>query len=191
MAEHNTLTGSSLHEPKGADIALDGQVYIADGAGSGSFDYLPIESYADLYITGGVTAQTLLAASAFAKLNPTGGWSDGEKNQLTTIPANGEITLDEAGTYQVSFWTSFDTAAITTNVQYYFKYALDGVVNTRIVSVQKNTGNVDHLNVAATGIVTATAGQVLSIYVGGDATSSGTNITVTDAGLSVHLIKRA
>lgn len=37
MAEHNTLTGSSLHEPKGASSAVAGQVYVADGAGSGSF----------------------------------------------------------------------------------------------------------------------------------------------------------
>lgn len=32
---HNVLTDPFLHEPKGASTALDGQVYIADGAGSG------------------------------------------------------------------------------------------------------------------------------------------------------------
>ena len=37
MAEHNTLTGSALHEPKGADTASLGQVYISDGAGSGTW----------------------------------------------------------------------------------------------------------------------------------------------------------
>jgi len=35
MAEHNTLTGASLHEPKGAATANAGEVYIADGVGSG------------------------------------------------------------------------------------------------------------------------------------------------------------
>jgi hypothetical protein len=36
MAEHSTLTGSSLHEPKGAAGASSGDVYVFDGAGSGS-----------------------------------------------------------------------------------------------------------------------------------------------------------
>lgn len=34
---HASLTGAQLHEPKGADTASLGQVYIADGAGSGSW----------------------------------------------------------------------------------------------------------------------------------------------------------
>lgn len=32
---HSTLTGSDLHEPKGAASATSGQVYVANGAGSG------------------------------------------------------------------------------------------------------------------------------------------------------------
>lgn len=32
---HSTLTGSDLHEPKGVASATSGQIYIADGAGSG------------------------------------------------------------------------------------------------------------------------------------------------------------
>ena len=35
MAEHNTLTGASLHEPKGASTATVGQIYVATGTGSG------------------------------------------------------------------------------------------------------------------------------------------------------------
>lgn len=34
MAEHNTLTGASLHECKGIAAATAGQVIVADGAGS-------------------------------------------------------------------------------------------------------------------------------------------------------------
>lgn len=40
MPEHNTLTGSQLHEPKGAATATAGQVYVADGAGSGTWTTL-------------------------------------------------------------------------------------------------------------------------------------------------------
>lgn len=40
MPEHNTLVGAQCHEPKGADTADAGQVYVADGLGSGSFQDL-------------------------------------------------------------------------------------------------------------------------------------------------------
>lgn len=35
---HSQLTGADLHEPKGIDTALAGEVYVADGAGSGSWE---------------------------------------------------------------------------------------------------------------------------------------------------------
>ena len=37
MALHKNLTGTDLHEPKGAAAASVGQVYVADGAGSGAW----------------------------------------------------------------------------------------------------------------------------------------------------------
>jgi hypothetical protein len=38
MALHKDLTGAELHEPKGVDSATDGDVYVADGAGSGTWE---------------------------------------------------------------------------------------------------------------------------------------------------------
>lgn len=37
MVEHADLTGADIHEPKGADSAAVDTLYIADGAGSGSW----------------------------------------------------------------------------------------------------------------------------------------------------------
>lgn len=42
--EHSELPDNLLHEPKGASTAAAGTVYIADGAGSGSFQKLPTTS---------------------------------------------------------------------------------------------------------------------------------------------------
>ena len=42
--EHNELPDELLHEPKGASTAVAGTVYVADGAGSGSFQKLPTAS---------------------------------------------------------------------------------------------------------------------------------------------------
>ena len=38
--QHNALTTTNLHEPKGADAASANQVYVADGAGSGDWETL-------------------------------------------------------------------------------------------------------------------------------------------------------
>lgn len=35
--QHSSLTGAELHEPKGADSASSGEVYVSDGAGSGAW----------------------------------------------------------------------------------------------------------------------------------------------------------
>jgi len=40
MAHHKDLTGTDLHEPKGAASASAGTVYVADGAGSGAWTAL-------------------------------------------------------------------------------------------------------------------------------------------------------
>lgn len=37
--QHNTLTLAELHEPKGAAAAVAGQVYVADGLGSGAWEH--------------------------------------------------------------------------------------------------------------------------------------------------------
>jgi len=43
--QHSTLSGTDLHEPKGIDVAVDGQVYIANGQGSGSWQTPSEDSY--------------------------------------------------------------------------------------------------------------------------------------------------
>lgn len=42
---HSTLTGSQLHEPKGADTASTGTVYVSNGAGSGSWQSIGTSSF--------------------------------------------------------------------------------------------------------------------------------------------------
>ena len=182
--QHNVITDPNIHEPKGASSATSGKVYISDGAGSGAWTYPPGKAHAEIYISGGTTTHTLAGASAFTILNPSGEWTaSGNEDILTVTPASGIITLNQAGHYYVSFWINFTTASIASGSSYYFKYALDGSVSSREVAVSKPTNGVDNIVISSTGIVNATANQVLSIYAGGDGTSSGTNFTPTEAGL--------
>jgi hypothetical protein len=85
---HRNLTGADLHEPKGADSALSGQVYVSDGAGSGSW----------------VDASTIITNTAFTtgdlkithKASADTGWilwqegSIGDGSSSATLRANAD-----------------------------------------------------------------------------------------------------
>jgi hypothetical protein len=186
--QHRDITGDNIHEPKGASTALDGQVYRADGTGSGDWMFPAGHAYGELYIAAGATAQTLPASSATAKLNPTGEWTTNGSANVTQSAANGTITVLQAGEYQLNFWIAFNTASIASGAKYNFHFAINGTPSTRKIITAKNTTGVDTLNVSATGITALTANDVLSIYVGGDSTSSSTAITVLEAGFSLSLL---
>jgi len=182
--QHNAIDDPDIHEPKGVSTATAGRVYISNGSGSGTWDYPPGKAHAEIYISGGTTTHTLAGASAYSLLNPSGEWTaSGNEDILTVTPGNGIITLNQAGHYLVTFWINFTTTAIASGSAYNFKYAIDGSVGTRLSSVVKPTNGVDKLTLSSTGTVSVTANQTLSIFVGGDGTSSGQNITPTEAGL--------
>jgi len=182
--QHNVITDPDLHEPKGIASATSGKVYISNGSGSGTWEYPPAKPHAEIYISSGTTAHTLAGASAYTILNPSGEWTaSGNEDILTVTPGNGTITLNQAGHYLITFWINFTTTAIAQGSDYNFKFALDGTTSTRTSSVSKPTNGADKLTLSSTGTVDATAGQLLSIHVGGDGTSSGQNITPTEAGL--------
>lgn len=182
--QHKNITDPDIHEPKDVAAAAVGKVYVSDGAGSGSWQYPSGYAHGEIYIDAGVTAQTLSVGSGYAKLNPTGEWTAGVSNIITPSPSTGELTLDGAGNYLINFWCQFSTASLASGTLYNFKYALDGSVSPRVLTVSKFSNGSDKLHISATGIATVIAGQKLSIYVGGDSVSSTTNITVLEAGLS-------
>lgn len=182
--QHNAITDPDIHEPKGIAAATAGKVYVSDGASSGDWKYAPGKAHAEIYITSGATTHTLAAASAFTKLNPSGEWAaSGNEDHLTVDAANGEIDLLYAGHYYISFWMTFSTATIASGSQYKFKFAIDGVTSPRTVYVTKPTNGSDIIEISATGLLSATANQTLSIYAGGDGTSSGTAFTPLESGL--------
>jgi hypothetical protein len=182
--QHNAITDPDLHEPKGIAAATAGKVYVSDGASSGEWKYAPGKAHAELYITSGATTHTLAAASAYSLLNPSGEWTaSGNEDHLTVDAANGEINLLYAGHYFISFWMTFSTASIASGSQYKFKFAVDGVTSPRTVYVTKPTNGVDIIEISATGLVSATANQTLTIQAAGDGTSSGTTFTPLETGL--------
>jgi hypothetical protein len=186
--QHSALTDPNLHEPKGVSTAAAGKVYVANGSGSGAWAYPAGHAYGDMYITGSSTAQTLSAASAKAKLNPTGAWTANGYQAVTIDATNGQITVLQGGIYQLDFWIVFETAAISSGAAYNFHYAINGTAGTRKVYVKKTTNGVDTLNVSAVGYATLATNDIVSMHVGGDGTSSSTAITPKEAGFSILLV---
>lgn len=188
--QHSAITDDAdNHEPKGCPTAAVNTVYVADGAGSGAWQSpSAIATYGELYIAAGAGTQTLSAASAYAKLDPTTHWANGASQNVTLAGATAQMTVPSDGAYNVSFWVVFETAAIASGTKYYFKYAVNGTPVARIISTAKITNNVDTCDTSASGIAVLSAGDILSIYVAGDGTSSSTAITVKEAGLTLHKV---
>ena len=186
--QHNALTDPNIHEPKGITSAVNGEVYMANGSGSGTWKLPSGHAYSELYITAGTTAQALAAASGTAILNPTGEWTSGYNNHITQTPASGTLTITEAGLYEINFYAIFTTASLSSGTQYNFYYAVNGTPSTRKLLTRKTTNGVDTLHVNGVGLAELAENNVLSMYVGGDATSSSTNIIVLEAGLVTTLI---
>ena len=186
---HANLTGANLHEPKGVAAAVADKVYVSNGSGSGTWQFCPGITYGELYIVGGTTAFTLAAASAYTRLDPGTDWQANGFNNVTLDATDGEIVIIAPGTYKLEFWANFTTAAIAAGTKYNFKYAVNGTTSTRTISVQKITNSADSLHVAGSGIATFAANDIVSIHAGGDGTSSGTAITVTQAGFNLILLK--
>lgn len=107
--EHSLLTGASLHEPKGVESASSGEVYVADGLGTGAWSAL-----SGFNAFGGqllhVRDQRTSGSAAQSLSNVT--W---EKRDLQTTPTNeiSDATLSSsvislpAGTYYIDATASF------------------------------------------------------------------------------------
>jgi hypothetical protein len=68
---HSSLTDPYLHEPKGAASALSGDVYIANGSGSGA--WRQAHSHVDAYLAfdAATPAYAHSATTSFTVINPT------------------------------------------------------------------------------------------------------------------------
>jgi hypothetical protein len=123
MAEHSTLTGSALHEPKGADNANISQVFITDGAGSGSWRYIP---HSALYYDNIGTGTTITTPTAYTLIGPaTVGDSDPHEfthNSLGRLTYTGASDVDVNVNASITFKHSTGTGQ-----DCYFQVHVNGV----------------------------------------------------------------
>lgn len=112
---HSALTDPNLHEPKGIAAAPAGQVYIADGAGSG--DWLEFSRYVNGYVAfdAATPAYQHSVTTSFTALNPT--FSISANNGFTGLSSpnarvryDGTETITASAQFSISFKNNSGTS---------------------------------------------------------------------------------
>jgi hypothetical protein len=147
--EHSTLTGSTLHEPKGVDAAIANRVYVSNGSGSGSWTQVPASAISglatafqsNLLICGDVTANGAGSAAVFGL-----GYT---KLPINTVTIN-QITGASVSSSQITLPAG--TFIVIGCAQYYTALGAGATANSklRIRDVTAGTTLVNGLNTAVT-----------------------------------------
>lgn len=141
---HSALTGSNLHEPKGASSATIGQVYVANGAGSGAWTNISSTSF------------TGMIADFVAPVVPTG-WleCDGSDVSTTTYAALFAVTsISQSGT-RVNGSPIIGSLASTTGIKAgYYIFGTGIAAGTTVLTVDSSIQITLSANASSTGTST-------------------------------------
>ena len=184
MAEHNTLTGASLHEPKGVAAAAADLAYISDGAGSGAWETPSLSGQGAAtvnqllasdgaggtqWVNNDVDSTSILARSELTNQNPTALDTPlqllfGGVHSTTEfdIDAAGAVTCNVSGTYNLRFNFRFARTSGTGTAILVLRYLINGVEVTPPITAEL-TGSGDVYPYAATVTGAIVVGQVLTV----------------------------
>lgn len=138
---HNTLTAADLHEPKGIAAATQGQVYVADGSGSGIWTSFSFTT------PPGMIAPFMTPVAPF-------GWLElnGAVLNTTTYPAlTSALTLVHEGT-RVSGQAVITALSSTSNLRVgYYAFGVGIASGTKILSIDSSSQITLSANASSTG----------------------------------------
>lgn len=118
--DHKNITGVELHEPKGVAAASASQVYVSNGAGSGTWSHLP---HGNLYYSNIGTGTTYTTPTAYTVIN------------MTTISPTTPHEFTHSGTGRLTYTgTGLD---VTANVNLTIKHSAGAGVDC-FFAVHKN-----------------------------------------------------
>ena len=178
---HSSLTDPYLHEPKGVASAVAGEVYVADGAGSGT--WVQNHNYVNGYIAfDAVTpAYQHSVTTSFTPFNPTfslslyKGWSASSSPNARLI-----YTGTENAVAGVNFTLSYKNNSGTNRDLEIVFYKNGSVLNGGHIIVTAVSGNWRHATVADIG--TFSTNDYIEVFVKGDASYT---LDVAGASLTV------
>ena len=204
MAEHNTLVGTQLHEPKGiagSVVADAGKVITPSSSGASELRYLTPEEvgitpiYGEMALNQSTQVLAVTASSDSTLYSTTG--SNYVSLDATAVPGvfldqslgitfNGttnSLIIPADGVYETAYWMNLGTEANNTKVAVKKKINATFSSETSKIDI-KDAGRVQHIS--GGGLVALSAGDTMSLAFSTDKT---TNITVQDLRLKIFLIK--
>ena len=190
--QHKNMTDPDLHEPKGIATASSGDVYVADGAGSGVWQAQSVPVFGAMTITSNTTPFSVSAAvdstlqtdTDYVKLTGAGAPWAGE-NLVGGLTFNTDsLVVPRNGYYIVQFYAVLSHSVNNSNVG--FKYGVNGVLSTR--STQVMLSNAGRRSVVSGFGITPilSANDVLTAHIASD--NSG-DVTILNANLALFILK--
>lgn len=157
---HKDATGASLHEPKGVAAAAANNVYVTDGAGSGTH-----QKIAAAQINTSSVKNVNLTSMEFNidSINTA-------KSHFIVIPYAGDI---------IKIWTAVDQAIAGGDVILTPKIATVTVTGGAITIANAGSAAGDIDSSTPSGANTVTAGQALEVACDGGTTTSGAHAHMT------------
>ena len=157
---HKDATGASLHEPKGVAAAAANNLYVTDGAGSG-------------------THQKIAAAQINTSSVKNVNLESMEFNIDDINTAKSHFIVVPYACVIVKIWSALDQAIASADVTLTAKIATVAVTNGVITITQSGSAAGDVDSATPSGANTMTAGQALEIVCNGGTTTSGAHAHVT------------
>lgn len=155
--QHKDIPDGERHEPKGVSTALSGAVYVANGAGSGTW-VTREEAYGELF----ESAKTISVAVADTYY-PIAGVSAGLSSNLTLNATTGELTIDSAGVYRLAF-NAVSSLSGASKEDITFRYTVNGVPATRTIAVTSSHA-LEKQSCAANALLDLQVGDVIKVEV--------------------------
>ena len=191
--EHSALPDAELHETKGIASATAGQVLIADGAGSGTFQTANTfeTQHAGVIIINNSTVivvpvaadSTLHTATDYVPIPATVLTQD--LNKGITFDVNDAFVIAETGIYILQGWVSISSTGINNTVAWSF--SKNGVFQapTRPVIKTKLKVAGDIISASGFGAIPLSAGDVIR---GGLADDLGSSVTIHEGSFFIHKV---
>lgn len=141
---HASLTGASLHEPKGIESSLSGQVYVSNGASTGAWTSIDSTSF-----TGQI--------SDFCAMTAPSGWLELDGSTIsTTTYANlfGIMSLSQNGTRSSGSAIITSLGSTTTIKAGYYVFGTGITSGTTVLSVDSSSQITMSANAGSSGTST-------------------------------------
>lgn len=155
---HASLSGADLHEPKGIASASSGMVYVANGASSGSWRYIP---HSFCYYSNIGTGTTYTAPTSYTLVNPTT-IADTDPRGFTHNSA-GRLTYTGSNTIDVTITCTLTAkhSASATDCFFQLYKSGSGIVGAEVVE-EVNSSNYSGLTIVSH--TSLTTNQYVELY---------------------------